>query len=429
MASSKEPPRKKDDAQGAQSGRANGQSGRSLEDIGAELEAARREVRALRDEFDAVALELSEANEELQAINEEYRSAAGGLKDSNEELRSINDELRRVNSGLKARLGAATQADSGMQSMLAAAGVGILVLDGTLHIERVTPWITALFGIEAAGKGCAAAELGGKLNYPAFGGDAEAVLAGRKVIEREIHGNGACYLARLQPCKTGGGEMDGVACTFVDITARAKTEDALKAGEARLRLLLSELSHRVKNTLAVVQSMARQSFRGNVSREEGLEVFSARLRAFAEAHNLLVSSDWRGADFRELAERQLNPYARAGGKTIALKGPAVSMPPDLATPFALVLHELATNALKYGALSSPAGTLRLEWDIVQDGPEPLFRFTWREAGGPKAGPSSKEGFGSWLIQNGLPDAQVALEYPEGGATCTITMPAANLGAV
>ncbi len=214
-----------------------------------------------------------------------------------------------------------------------------------------------------------------------------------------------------------------------ELQASRAANAGLKASEDHLRLLLSELSHRVKNTLAVVQSMARQSFRGNVSREEGIEIFSARLRAFAEAHNLLVSTDWRGADFRELAERQLNPYARAGGKKIALRGPSVSMPPDIATPFALVLHELATNALKYGALSSQDGALRLEWDFVQEGPDRVFQFTWCESGGPKAAPSSKEGFGSWLIRNGLPDAQVALEFPEDGAICTITMPAGNLEAV
>jgi two-component system, chemotaxis family, CheB/CheR fusion protein len=203
----------------------------------------------------------------------------------------------------------------------------------------------------------------------------------------------------------------------------------LQASEARSRLLLRELSHRVKNTLAVIQSIARQSFRGGVSADAGFEKFSARLRAFAEAHNLLVNSDWRDAGFRELAERQLGPYARAGGKKIALEGPAVSMPPDIATPFALVLHELATNALKYGALSAPGGTVRLEWDFVQEGADRVFRFIWREANGPKAEPPLREGFGNWLIQNGLPDAQVTLEFPQDGAVCTITMPAGNLDPV
>ena len=210
------------------------------------------------------------------------------------------------------------------------------------------------------------------------------------------------------------------------LEAAAKAGEAAAAGEARLRLLLSELSHRVKNMLAVVQSMARQSLRAGVSREEGLERFSARLRAFAEVHNLLAGNDWRGAGLRELASRQIEPYKRAGGKAIELEGPAVSLPPDIATPFGLVLHELAANALKYGALSSPAGSLRLQWAFRGDGPEKEFRFTWREAGGPTPALSSKEGFGTWLIRNGLPEARVALEFPEDGAICTIAMPARNV---
>ena len=143
-------------------------------------------------------------------------------------------------------------------------------------------------------------------------------------------------------------------------------------------------------------------------------------------HNLLAGNDWRGAGLRELASRQIEPYKRAGGKAIELEGPADSLPPDIATPFGLVLHELAANALKYGALSSPAGTLRLQWAFRGDVPEKEFRFTWRETGGPTPAPSSKEGFGTWLIRNGLPEARVALEFPEDGAICTIAMPARNV---
>jgi two-component system CheB/CheR fusion protein len=189
---------------------------------------------------------------------------------------------------------------------------------------------------------------------------------------------------------------------------------------------LSELSHRVKNTLAVVQSMARQSFRGDVSREDSLENFSNRLRALAEAHNVMANSDWQGADLRELASRQLNAYAKPDGKSVILSGPAMSIPPGVATPLALVLHELATNALKYGALSSPAGSLRLEWGNAQTAAGRVLRLTWRESGGPAVKPPPKEGFGSWLIQHGLPGAEVVLDYAPDGVACTITLPEESL---
>src|SRR5262249_16328677 len=142
-----------------------------------------------------------------------------------------------------------------------------------------------------------------------------------KVIEREIASNGNWYLTRLRPYRTLDDRIEGVVCTFVDMTERVKTRETLAANEARLRLLLSELSHGVKNAVAVVQSIARQTFDGDLPREEGLEIFSNRLRALSEAHGLLIRSDWRGADFRELAERQLDPYAQVDGRRIMLNGP------------------------------------------------------------------------------------------------------------
>ena len=391
-----------------------------------ELEATRSRLRASRDEFESANEDLRAANEELQSVNEEYRSTAEELETSKEELQSINEELQTVNAELKIKLDGVSRANNDMQNLMAATEVGTLFLDSQLRIKRFTPAITELFNIKAPDEGRYITDFTHRLDYPTFTEDAQAVLKKLKVIEREIGSNGNWYLTRLRPYRTTDDRIEGVVCTFVDVTSRLKAEEALKASEARLRLLLSELSHRVKNTLAVVQSMARQSFGGDVSREEGLEIFSNRLRALAEAHNLLVSSDWRGADFRELAERQIGPYTNTGGKNVILEGPAASMPPDIATPLALVLHELATNALKYGALSSPDGTLRLEWGFKRNGAGRDFQFTWRESGGPKVEASSKEGFGTWLIQNGLPEATVDLNYAPEGAVCTVKMPAESL---
>lgn len=391
-----------------------------------ELELTRSRLRASREEFEAANEELRAANKELQSINEEYRSTAEELETSKEELQSINEELQTVNAELKIKLDGVSRANNDLQNLMAATDVGTLFLDSQLRIKRFTPRMTELFNFKAADEGRSITDFTHRLDYPSFAEDTHAVLKDLKIIEREIGGNGNWYLTRLRPYRTIDDRIEGVVCTFVDVTARVKTEEALKGSEARLRLLLSELSHRVKNTLAVVQSMARQSFSGDVSREEGLEIFSNRLRALAEAHNLLVRSDWRGAGFRELAERQIGPYAKVDGKTVTLEGPPISMPPDIATPLALVLHELATNALKYGSLSLPSGTLRLDWGLKPNASGRIFQFTWRESGGPKVKPPAKEGFGSWLIQNGLPEAEVVLEYPAGGAVCTVTLPAETL---
>jgi two-component system, chemotaxis family, CheB/CheR fusion protein len=391
-----------------------------------ELEAARSELRISREEHEAAGARLHAANAQLRAVNEEYRGAAVRIEARAKELQGIDTELRGLNAELKARLDAASHANAELQNLMEAAGTGALFLDSSLRIERFTPKIAELLGIGPRDTGKPVTDLAERLNCPSLAADAQAVLGGRKIVECEIAGNGGRYLTRLLPLRTMNGGGQGVVCTFVDISAHAAAADTVKASEARLRLLLSELSHRVKNTLAVVQSMARQSFRGDVSREAGLEIFSNRLRALAEAHNAVAGGDWRGADLRELAARQLNAYAKPGGKTAILSGPAVSIPPGIATPLALVLHELATNALKYGALSSPAGSLRLEWGYIQRTAGRALQLTWRESGGPRVKPPPKEGFGSWLIQHGLPDAEVVLDYPPDGAVCTIVLPEESL---
>jgi two-component system CheB/CheR fusion protein len=387
-----------------------------------ELETARRDLRIKAGQYEAGIEELRAANRQLRAVNEEYRAAAAKLEAGRKELQSVNEELRTVNAEFKAELGRVSRAHAELQNLMEASDAGTLHLDRELRIERFTPRVAELLGIGPADKGRLAGDFTHKLDWPAFAADAQAVLNEAQIVEREIGSNGSWYLTRLHPYRTVDGGIEGVVWTFVDITARFKSEEALKASEARLRLLLSELSHRMKNTLAVVQSMARQSFRGNVSPEKGLENFLNRLRALAEAHNVLANSEWRGADLRALAARQLSAYAKADGKAVILEGPAVSIPPDIANPLALVLHELAANAMKYGALSSPAGVLRLEWDFAQGAAGRVLRLAWRESGGPAVEPPSTEGFGSWLIQFGLPEAEVSLSYPEDGVVCTIALP-------
>ena len=133
-----------------------------------------------------------------------------------------------------------------------------------------------------------------------------------------------------------------------DITEQKKWEE-------RRQLLLDELSHRVSNTLAVAQSMARQTHRTTNSTEEFVRVFEGRLNSLAIAHNLLLAARWNGAEIGALARRQLAAYLQGNDRRVRIEGEPVHLPPELATPLALVLHELATNAAKYGALSTEKG--------------------------------------------------------------------------
>jgi two-component system, chemotaxis family, CheB/CheR fusion protein len=387
-----------------------------------ELELFRSRLRASREEYEAANEDLRAANEELQSVNEENRSTAEELETSKEELQSINEELQTVNAELKIKLDSVSRANNDLQNLMASADVGTLFLDNQLRIKRFTPRMADVFNILPADEGRPITDLTPRLDYPDFSKDAQTILKELGVIEREISSDGKWYLTRLRPYRTMDDHIEGVVCTFVDITARLKTEEALKSSEAHLRLLLGELSHRVKNTLAVVQAMARLSFADDISRDDALEAFTNRLRALSAAHDLLVKSDWRGAGLREVAERQLAPYA-IDKQRIMIAGPDIALPADLATPLSLVLHELSANALKYGALSTKTGTLRLDWAFKADGAGPVFEFRWREAGGPPVRPPKKAGFGAYLIQNGLPEAKVALEYAPEGLSYTVTLPA------
>jgi two-component system CheB/CheR fusion protein len=194
-----------------------------------------------------------------------------------------------------------------------------------------------------------------------------------------------------------------------------------KVWEQRQHLLLRELTHRVKNTLAVVQSIANQTLRHTRSREDFVDRFSARLAAFAAAHGLLVHSDWKGADFEALARVQLEPYAPDNPGRLHLEGPRTELPADLATPFGLVLHELAANAAKYGALSRDEGRVDLRWTIESRDHERVLHVVWREVNGPPRKRGARAGFGSMLIDKGVPGATVKREFTSDGFVCTITL--------
>ncbi|ASY66611.1 Chemotaxis protein methyltransferase CheR (plasmid) [Sinorhizobium sojae CCBAU 05684] len=191
----------------------------------------------------------------------------------------------------------------------------------------------------------------------------------------------------------------------------------LKRWEHRRQLLLSELSHRVKNTLAVVQSLARQTLRTAHSSEDFVELLNGRLTALANAHKLLVESEWRGAELGMLAFSQLEAYIGGDRQRLRIEGESVMLPPDIATPFGLVLHELATNAAKYGALAVANGQVALSWKLGSEGRR--LSVTWREIGGPPVKPPEEQGFGGVLIEKSLPGATVRRDFRLDGIVCTI----------
>jgi two-component system CheB/CheR fusion protein len=194
-----------------------------------------------------------------------------------------------------------------------------------------------------------------------------------------------------------------------------------KKWEQRSALLLGELSHRVTNTLTVVQSMARQTLRTAASNDEFVELFEGRLGALAHAHKLLIDAHWEGTEFGNLARSQLAAYIGGDPPRLRLSGEPITLIPDFATPFGLVLHELATNAVKYGAFSAVNGHVLLSWSVARKGGSRLLRVIWQEHGGPPVKAPEKTGFGGSLIERSLPGAAVHREFFAEGLVCTIEL--------
>jgi len=200
-----------------------------------------------------------------------------------------------------------------------------------------------------------------------------------------------------------------------------------KVWEQRQKLLIDELNHRVKNTLATVQSLASQSARGADSTAMFRERFEGRLIALSKAHDQLTLRHWAHAGLRDIIAGSLAPY-RTGGERAVLRGEDVVLRPRAALTLAMAFHELATNAAKYGALSVPSGRLELQWEMLPAQPDrsAMLRIAWMEHGGPPVVPPQRRGFGSRLIEDGITTelgGRAALDYAAAGLRCTIEIPA------
>jgi two-component sensor histidine kinase len=163
-------------------------------------------------------------------------------------------------------------------------------------------------------------------------------------------------------------------------------------GEALHDLLIDELNHRVKNTLAILQAIAAQTFR-SASKDER-EKFEGRLGALAEAHNLLSKEKWQGSELKDVIDRVLQPYLINSPARMRMFGPSVPLAPRLAVVLSMIVHEIATNAAKYGALSNETGTVALNWEVIEEDARPKLRLIWAEAGGPLVVAPVQRGFGS-----------------------------------
>jgi two-component system CheB/CheR fusion protein len=218
----------------------------------------------------------------------------------------------------------------------------------------------------------------------------------------------------VSPVRSEGRRIVAASTIATDATARKKMEE-------HQTLLLHELSHRVKNTLATVQSITAQTLRASGVAPSARELLEGRLIALARAHDVLMERNWRDADLREIAGRALNAFTGSDAGRLRLEGPSVHVAPEAALALAMALQELATNASKYGALSNDGGYVDVSW-TVQGKDQPAHSLRWQESGGPPVEAPNHQGFGSRLLKRNLAEelgGKVDVQYARGGVVCTI----------
>jgi two-component sensor histidine kinase len=225
--------------------------------------------------------------------------------------------------------------------------------------------------------------------------------------------------ANAQPLFDEDGELAGAVNCIQDITDR-------KTAEQRQTVLIDELNHRVRNTLAVVQSLIVQSARGSETVADLRHLLEARLMAMSGAHDELSRRSWTDVDLREVVEAGLRPHR--GRRNVTVSGAPVTIRPRTGVMLTMVVHELAANAARYGALSGEpdaGGALALDWKVEMNGVGPVLRLRWQESGGPPVRPASRRGFGTLLVERGVAaelHGKATIEYAPAGVRCELEIP-------
>jgi PAS domain S-box-containing protein len=236
----------------------------------------------------------------------------------------------------------------------------------------------------------------------------------------ELFGRKRSFYLLVEALRDGQGSVLGTTSVAVDISER-------KANEDQLRLLLRELTHRSKNLLAVIHAIARQTASRTRSAEDFLNRFSARLVAIGASHDLLIADNWQGASLRVLIEQQLGEFADRFGEQIAIEGEDVMLKPEAVQNLGLALHELATNAEKYGSLSDPNGQVSIKWEFCEEASK--LKLVWQERGGPTVTPPERSGFGRAMIETVVGKAlegDVTLSFLPKGVRCEIVIPSVQV---
>ncbi|WP_268894108.1 chemotaxis protein CheB [Teichococcus coralli] len=398
-------------------GRAHTQHDGAAPHLERELRETRDRLQSLIEEYETALEELKSSNEELVSVNEELQSTNEELEASKEELQSVNEELHTVNADLHSKVDALDRANSDLQNLFNSSDIATIFLDGALKIRSFTPTASTVFNILPGDRGRPITDLSQRFAMPTFTEDLAEVLAAGRPLERRVDDekNQAFYLLRVAPYLDGDRRAEGVVVSIIDVSN-------LTRAEARQRMLVAELQHRTRNLLGVVQSIAQRT----LGYDARMEAFQQRLAALGRVQSLIGNTADTQIDLGDVVRAELRALDAREGERVAVTGPRVPLGMTHVQIMALALHELATNALKYGALERAGGKLHIGWTIRADEhSDRCLVLIWRESGVPIAAPPERSGYGRELIERALSfslDARTELVFGEDGVVCTIEMP-------
>ncbi|MDI7925106.1 PAS domain S-box protein [Rhizobiaceae bacterium n36] len=254
---------------------------------------------------------------------------------------------------------------------------------------------------------------------------AGAVQGGSEIFYRRKDGSEFWSAIQISPVYDQSGDIVQNFASFIDLTEH-------KQVQAGSRMLIDELNHRVKNTLATVQSIVWQALRHSSDPEEIRDSIEARLFALSRSHDLLTRENWESVGLLDLIKAALEPFgvADGGSEHFVITGRNIRVSPKIALALGIAFHELATNAVKYGAFSNETGSVLISWAIEPSSAADRVVLRWQEKGGPTVTPPSRKGFGSRVIERGLAhelEGSVNLDYQADGVVCTVVFPLPNGG--
>ncbi|MBB6249033.1 chemotaxis protein CheB [Rhodanobacter sp. A1T4] len=387
----------------------------NTEQLQHELHDAREQLQSTYEEFETAIEELRVSNEELMSVNEELQSSNEELETSKEELQSVNEEMQTINTEMSHHVAALDQSNADLRGLLESTRIATVFLDKDLAIRSFTPAATEIFTLIPTDRGRLITDLSHQLSDVNMLESLQTALMKGKPAEISVSRKDSQrhYLMSLLPYGAAD-ERGGVVMTFVDITPLAEAD-------ARHKTMIGELNHRVRNMLAVVSAMATQTLQ-SANTDGSLDHFLDRLHSMARTYKLLTETDWSYMSLSELFREELSVIGSPN--RYVLTGPPVKLLPREALALGMVVHELATNALKHGALSNDEGMVAVSWKLMES-PNAAIAVRWQEKGGPTVVPATRRGFGSILIERQLAyelDGKSVLDFTPDGLIVSLDIP-------